>query len=78
MVTLSEFLELAHNNLPVLTSVIAQDLFMKTQFMNDRDLLGNHNDENDRNYEFSLSYSGKIVKIRFDTQVENKFDPTLN
>lgn len=77
MVTLSEFLELAHNNLPVLTSVIAQDLFMKTQFMNDRDLVGNHNDENDRNYEFNLSYSGKIVKIRFDTRIEKKIDPTL-
>jgi hypothetical protein len=77
-VTLSEFLDLAHNKLPVLTGVIAQDLFIKTHQMNDPSLIDKKIDSCDKNYEFNLSHEGHSFKIKFNREVDNKIDPILN
>ncbi len=76
--TLPEFLDLARHNLPILSSVIAQDLFMKTHQMTDHKLIEKNIDVNDKNYEFNISHGGTSFKIKFNQHVDNKIDPTLN
>ena len=76
--TLPEFLDLAHNNLPVLTTVLAQDLFMKTHQMNIRDLIDTVLDETDRVYEFNLVQGRTTFKIKFNQWVDKQNDLTVN
>jgi hypothetical protein len=77
-VTLPEFLDLAHNNLPVLTTVLAQDLFMKTHQMNIRDLIDTVLDETDRVYEFNLVQGRTTFNIKFNHGVDKQNDLTVN
>lgn len=76
--TLPEFLDLAHYNLPVLTTVLAQDLFMKTHQMNGHALIDNILDETDRVYEFNLVQGRNSFKIKFNQWVDKQNDLTVN
>jgi hypothetical protein len=77
-VTLPEFLDLAHNKLPVFTGVLTQDLFMKTHQMNNGSLIDKKIDPYDKSYEFNLSHGGYSFKIKFNREIDNKIDPILN
>jgi hypothetical protein len=77
-VTLPEFLDLAHYNLPVLTSVLAQDLFMKTHQMNGHESIDSIIDEGERVYEFNLTQGRNTFKIKFNHRVDQQNDLTVN
>ena len=77
LVTLPEFLDLAHQQVPILTNVLAQDLFMKTHQIKEGQALKNVVEEMNKTIEFNVDYGGNDFKILFKSTVNKQNDLTL-